>query len=525
MESNKSLGQGISQALLFPFHLGTLVYNIAFLVLMLMLSAAISSSMTSNFQYLAQSSENKEFSQAMEKWGEMDFDKEIDNNPMLSEEQKEQFKKLVNAQKQLTEGLNEGFGGANESAIAPSEFKNPLPLLLLGALLGLIILTRNMDIAAQTMIGDFGKPSLNPVRYVSPFIALKYVAAMILLMIGFFILALIPIINILALVAMLAFYFFYFAFVYTLIRSNSIMESINPKNWITNISNHLSWFNYCMLILFIFFTFLFSAYLGNVIMVMTLENIIVMLIALAVIQYFSFHILTSCFYLLGYISQMNDAEGFEGLGSEAIKNIERVDIVSQQRNVALDEVKSVYQNGYIDDAIELAKRNLKNQQNPTYQIELKQFLAKLYQEKGNTTAATEIEDEITDDILTKHPEKIVQIFPSLAKKIKAKELDVTSEFYPKLAEIAYHQSDIDLVKLLTKKFAAKHPNDKQLANLYFFIAKGTLEKENNAEQAYKILFSLVKKYPDHPQVLDFKSMLALTKKRVIRERQQQANPE
>lgn len=522
MDSNKSLGQGVLNALMFPFHLGTLAYNIVFTLLSALILSALFSLVVANVQFAIQN--DAQLSQAVSELSQVDFNAEIDNDPNLTDEQKAQLKQLSGAMQKLGEGFNQS---VNNDMPIPAPPANRLPLMILMAALGLLILTRNMDISAQIMVGDFDKPSFNPVKYVSPFIALKYIGAMILLMIGFFILSLIPIVGLLAIVAMFAFYFLFFAFIYTLIRSNSIMESINPSNWISNISSHLTWFNYCMLFLFLFFTAIFSTLISNAVM-MGSSNVVLMLIVLAITQYFSLHLLTSSFYLLGYISQMNEAEGFEGYDSQVSnKSVKTKKSSSAEKNIALNEAKSVYQSGYIDDAIELIKRSLDNnlQTQPQHQFELKLFLAKLYQEKGNLTETNRIEDEIIDDALSNYPDRIPSIFERLSQRIKEQSLVISGDKYITLAEIAYQKSDIELIKILTKTFSTQHPNDPQLANLYFFVAKGVLEKENNAEQAYKIFFSLVKKYPNHPQILDFKSMLSLTKKRIIRERQQNAPSE
>ncbi len=223
-QQSTSLVQGFINALLFPFKPGVLLYNVAGVILIIM----------ALFGFIRLSIE---MSQSMET---VDTEAVFMTLPQEKQQTVEQAMQMLRQQgagdKELAAMKEmlvlQASGQLPDGKALISTLPSPLTMIFI-ALVMIVVMTRNLDITAQIADGDFTSPPLTPCNHVSPWIGLKLLAVYFVLgfVLGFVNFFIILVSQWLALGLYILLGLFVPAIMLTLIATNSMLETLNPKRW------------------------------------------------------------------------------------------------------------------------------------------------------------------------------------------------------------------------------------------------------------------------------------------------------
>ncbi|PID66073.1 MAG: hypothetical protein CR975_04830 [Gammaproteobacteria bacterium] len=377
-------------------------------------------------------------------------------------------------------------------------------------------MTRNLDITAQIADGDFTNPPLTPYNHVSPWIGLKLLAVYFALgfVLGFVNFFIILVSEWLALLLYILFGLFVPAIMLTLIATNSILETLNPKRWWETINEQVGTSNYAVLIALMVATMIISQIMG-VLMEQITGNMLSLLVIMVVFIYIMFHIQSSNHYLMGFMTQKDipDSEKADFSGYK-----ERPRVKSQPAeagNPILADAKTCMRSGHFEDAANLLNNLIANKAAPVIdKIHAYQMLVDVYRQLEQPAQILQTQHELLHYVTREAPHYKTKILSTVMALVKAGEFTPTPDEVHEIATLALAENQPELVLSLVGKFAKQVPEHPDVVANYLLAAKA-LDKQGQYEKAYRLLGGLIKKYPEHALMIEVKSEFLSVKRKLV----------
>ncbi len=374
----------------------------------------------------------------------------------------------------------------------------------------LILLSlKNIDITAQIVEEDFGRPSWNLGYYLSFKSLGKYFLALLAGLVIFITVIWLTIIlltsfittsglgksliSCIVFIETLYFIGLYPAIILTFIRTEDFFKTINPKENSRTINYFVGQKNYLMLAGLVCSILLLVLVYALVIEVAGF-NVWTLVFAI-VICYLCLHYLSTIHYLVGLLS------GY----SEIIEEEKVTDEYELDFPEFIEDVKFCISNGYPEDAITLLNNVIETKsESPSAILTMFKLLIDTYKIKQDNKKANKIRHDMVAYTYKDAPHLKKKVMPIMVDLFMDGELQPKADEIRHLAEAAYKRRKYKAVPKLVNGFIQKNPQHPDIVDNYYWLAN-TLIVKKEYTKAYRILLTLIKKYPQHPRIIDIRS--------------------
>ncbi len=181
----------------------------------------------------------------------------------------------------------------------------------------------------------------------------------------------------------------------------------------------------------------------------------------------------------------------------------------------LQDAQTCLKSGHPDDAISIITNALESKEEKNLDaasmVALYETLTDMYRQQDNQKMVTATQRNLLSFVEKDAPELVGSTLPIKYELFKAGELRLTPDAVSGIAQLAYEQQEYEEVIKIVGKFAHNHPEHSDIGKNYLLVGKA-LVKEQKPEQAYRLLASLAKKYPQDAETPNVKQFLLEIKK-------------
>jgi len=343
------------------------------------------------------------------------------------------------------------------------------------------------EILSSTANGHMEGPPA--VTQMSDGIMFKHIGLLVLLLLGYVVVAGFAGLPVLSLLLGLFVLLVLPAAIMILAMTQSLMAALNPATWISII--RITGAAYLLTSVFLFLMLVSQTWAQGLLLPLVGNSMILFnIVSWGINGYF----MAASFHLMGYLLyQHHDALGIE-------PTVRSPDDPADERNPLIVEASELVRDGQADEAIAKLQQEFETR---GAEPEVHEFYRKMLHGRGDNDRLA-AHGALYIPILIHAQENIDRAVDVAEESLSARrdfKLSQPDDILT-LARRAFERRRHKLVVKLSNGFGKRHPKHPDLPELYFLAAQSLIESGGNSENAIKTIRQLIQHFPDHPQTDD-----------------------